>query len=71
MGSLLSAMGAERAASETARLVDVGAERRNEPLPSDRCVSYAGNVTDWAHRNGRVYVLDAWRGDVIRVWQAT
>lgn len=34
-------------------------------LPTERCVSYAGHVADWAYRNDRVYVLDDWRGEVL------
>jgi photosystem II stability/assembly factor-like uncharacterized protein len=34
-------------------------------LPTSRCIAYPGHVRDFAHRNGRVYVLDDWRGEVL------
>jgi photosystem II stability/assembly factor-like uncharacterized protein len=32
---------------------------------TERCLPYAGKVQDWAVRDGRVYVLDDWRGEVL------
>lgn len=32
---------------------------------TDRCISTSGNVADWGVRDGRLYVLDAWRGEVL------
>ena len=32
---------------------------------TERCIAYAGKVQDWAVRDGRVYVLDDWRGEVL------
>lgn len=34
-------------------------------LPTERCVSYPGHVADWAYRNGKVYVLDDWKGELL------
>ncbi|MDP3231577.1 MAG: hypothetical protein Q8N26_02285 [Myxococcales bacterium] len=33
--------------------------------PTDRCISYAGQIQDWGVRHGRLYVLDAWKGEVL------
>lgn len=32
---------------------------------TDRCISYAGQIEDWGVRDGRLYVLDAWKGEVL------
>lgn len=32
---------------------------------TDRCLSYAGNIQDWGVRDGRLYLLDAWKGEVL------
>lgn len=32
---------------------------------TDRCVRYTGHIQDWAVRDGRVYVLDGWKGEVL------
>ncbi|MDP1916988.1 MAG: hypothetical protein Q8L14_12115 [Myxococcales bacterium] len=32
---------------------------------TDRCISYAGQIQDWGVRDGRLYVLDAWKGEVL------
>lgn len=34
------------------------------PLPT-RCIRYEGQVQDWGVRNGTLYLLDAWRGEVL------
>lgn len=33
--------------------------------PSSRCLRYEGQVQDWGVRDSRLYVLDAWRGEVL------
>lgn len=33
--------------------------------PTERCIAYSGHVADFGHRNGRLYVLDDWRGEVL------
>lgn len=32
---------------------------------TDRCISYAGQIQDWGVRDSRLYVLDAWKGEVL------
>lgn len=64
-------IGATRFLRLTSDLSEVSAFCTEAGGATERCVSYAGNVTDWAHRNGRVYVLDAWRGEVLEATYAS
>ncbi|MDP1827497.1 MAG: sialidase family protein [Archangium sp.] len=34
-------------------------------IPTERCLSYPGHVADFAHRDGQLYVLDDWKGEVV------
>lgn len=46
-------------------LVEAGEFCDVATIPTERCVSYPGHVVDFAHRQGRLYVLDDWRGEVL------
>lgn len=59
LGGSLQVLRRSRSLTEAADFCDPMA------VPTTRCVSYPGHVADWAYRNGRVYVLDDWKGQVL------